>query len=207
MPLFRLRFNNRNVKSERVKMKEILYEETAFPYDYKRQKVFYIIDKVLMVLSFIVFGIGVFMFTITPMKGDFWWLFPTMIMVSFFLSGLFFFFIKKKFYNCYDYIFVTGDVRIIQVINTKKRKKMIIFDCKDVYGVGRYESETYEKFRKAPGVKAIFAPSNKFVADKPKYYIGATVDGVKYLIILECSEKFLSYILHFSGKQVLEKEF
>ena len=188
-------------------MKEILYEETAFPYDYKRQKVFYIIDKVLIGIAIAFCFLWVFLFLFSDPTLEYWWVFPVFNFALSVISAVFFFLIKKKFYNCYDYIFVTGDVRIVKVVNTKKRKKVLLFDSKDVYGIGRFESETFEKYKKAPGVKIIYAPTNKFVADKPKYYIGVTVDGVKYLLVLECSEKFLSHILHFSGKQVLEKEF
>ena len=33
------------------------------------------------------------------------------------------------------------------------------------------------------------------------------IGGVKYLLVLECTEKFLYHVLQFSGKHVLEKEF
>ncbi len=189
-------------------MREISYEETAFPYDYKRQKVFYAIDKVLIVLFSLVFAFWVFVFLfLTPMTTELWWLFPVMNMAGCVATVVFLFLIKGKFYNCYDYIFVTGDVRIIKVVNTKRRKKVVVFDCKNVYGVGRYESETYEKIKNSPDVKVLFVPTNKYVIEKPKYYIATVVDGVKYLLVLECTEKFLSYVLSFSSKQVLEKEF
>lgn len=189
-------------------MNEIGYEETAFPYDYSRQKIYYIICRVitwLFVLTAVFFG---FLTIFSPIENNAW-LFPLFFMVwSILMAVLITVLVKPRLYNCYDYIFVSGDVRVIKVVNTKKRKKVISFDSKDVYQVGRYESETYEKHRSMPNVKVIFAPSNRQeVEEKPKYYIAANVDGVKYLVVLECTEKFLRYVLQFAGKPVLEKDY
>lgn len=187
-------------------MNEVCYEETAFPYDYKKQKVFYIICKVLIGISIaiaIFFGI---LFLFTPLD-DGSWIFPVSIVVWSILSIVLLMFIKSKLYCCYDYIFVTGDIRIIKVVNTKKRKKLVIMDSSNVFQVGRFESETYIKHTKAPNVKIIYAPTNKFVVDTPKFYIAGVVDGVNYILVLECTEKFLVQVLKFAGKHVLEKDF
>ena len=186
-------------------MNEVGYEETAFPYDYNRQKVLYVICRAV---------IGIFVF----LTVVFIWFFLTFVDVNAWLSAIFIFawlvlsivfleFVKLKLYNCYDYIFVTGELRIIKVVNTRKRKKLIAFDSKSVYQVGRFGSETYERHRKTPGIKTIFAPTNKFEADKPKYYIAVNSEGAKYLVVLECTETLLRYVLQFSGKTVLEKEY
>lgn len=188
-------------------MNEVYYEETAFPYDYKKQKPLYVVCRVFLVLFWIVaifFALATINCIPMGLEG---FLFPLIVTVWSGLAVAFMYFIKARLYNCYDYIFVTGDVRIIKVVNTKKRKKILIFDSKNVFQVGRYESETFEKHKAAPGTKVIYAPTNKYEADKPKYYIGTVVDGVKYLVVIECTEKFLYYVLQFSGKHVLEKEF
>jgi hypothetical protein len=188
-------------------MNEVYYEETAFPYDYKKQKALLVICRVFITI-FMITGIFFALMTINFIPlGIEGFLFPLIVTIWCVLTLVLMYYVKAKLYNCYDYIFVTGDVRIIKVVNTKKRKKLVVFDSKDVFQVGRFESETYEKHKNAPGVKVVFAPTNKYVADKPKYYIGATVDGVKHLIVLECTEKFLYYVLQFSGKHLLEKEF
>ncbi len=186
-------------------MNEIGYEETAFPYDYSRQKVLYIICRVL---------IGIFI-TATVLFAIFFVWFVDLsawlgaLIIAVWLAGniTFFELVKARLYCCYDFIFITGDVRIIKVVNTKKRKKLVSFDSKDVFQVGRFESETYQKIKKTPNIKVIYAPTNKFVADKPKYYIAVNSEGVKYLVVLECTENLLRYILQFSGKTVLEKEY
>ncbi len=187
-------------------MNEVYYEETAFPYNYSRQRVYYILCNVMAVLFALTALFFVFILLLSPVDG-YAWVLPLIFIVWNILMIVLVLYIRSKQYNCFDYIFVTGDIRIIKVINTKKRRKMIIVDSKDVFQVGRYESETYNKYKNMPGVKVVFAPTNKFVADKPKYYLAATFEGVKYLIVLECTEKFLRYVLQFSGKHVLEKEF
>ena len=151
----------------------------------------------------IIFG---YLFMFTPLD-DGSWIVPVSIVVWNVLMIVVLMLVKRKLYCCYDYIFVTGDIRIIKVVNTKKRKKMLIMDSKNVFQVGKFESDTYEKHAKAPGAKVVFAPNNKYEADKPKYYIAGVVEGVKYVLVLECTEKFLVHVLQFAGKHVLEKDF
>ena len=61
-------------------MNEVCYEETAFPYDYKRQKVFYIICKVLIGISIAVAIIFGYLFMFTPLD-DGSWIVPVSIVV------------------------------------------------------------------------------------------------------------------------------
>lgn len=187
-------------------MNDIYYEETAFPQNYNKQKFIYIGCRILTVVASVLAGFFLFLILFSPVEGNSWVL-PLLIGVWFILWAVFFSLLKRRFYNCYDYIFVTGDIRIVKVINTKKRKAMAIFDSRDVFQVGRYESETYDKLSKTPGIKTIFAPTNKSVYDKEKFYLAATFDGVKHLIVLECTEKFLKHVLMFAGKSILEKEY
>ncbi len=179
---------------------EVLYEETLFPSDYSRQKVFYIICRVIIAI----FIAATVFFVFSLIYIDWHLVFYA---VWFALGAVAFVLIKKHFYNCYDLIFVSGEVRVIKVVNTKKRKKIAIFDSKDVFGAGRFGSETYEKFAASPDIKKIFVPTNKYVIDKEKYYICTVVDGAKMMFVLECSETFLKYVLKYCGKPVLEKEF
>ncbi|MBQ7164207.1 MAG: hypothetical protein IJR61_02615 [Clostridia bacterium] len=186
-------------------MNEVRYEETAFPYDYSKQKIYYIILRVI--LGVVIAGTVLFAFLsflAVPLNE---WLGPLIFIVWWVGFIVLLEFFKTKLYNCYDFIFISGDVRIIKVVNTRKRKKMIIFDSKDVFQIGRYDSETYRKIKNTPGIKTIFAPTNKSVVEAQKFYIATVLDGVKYLVVLECTEKFLRYILQYCGKPVLEKEY
>lgn len=189
-------------------MNEVLYEETAFPVGYAKQKIYLIICKVVTWLFFLTAAFFVFLAIYFTPVTDGMIIVPLIFAVWFVLAGVLFIWLRKKFYNCYDFIFISGEVRIIKVINTKKRKRILIFDSKDVIQVGRYGSESFEKLAKSPDMKRLYVPSNKTEYEgKPKYYIGVYVDGVKYLLVLECTEKLLKHILQFAGKPVLEKEF
>jgi len=188
-------------------MNEVYYEETSFPYDYDKQKILLIVCKVAIGFTILMGMFFTLVLLLSPIENG-GWIAPALSVGMSILLIVGLCLVKSRLYSCYDFIFVTGDIRIVKVVNTKKRKRIIVFDSSDVFQVGRFDSETYNKHRSAPGVKVIYAPTNKYeVEDKPKYYIGATVDGVKYLVVLECTEKFLVHVLQFAGKQVLEKEF
>lgn len=188
-------------------MNDILYEETATPYDYSRQKIFYVACKVAMILMLVTAAFFI-LITLLSSSEDGQYVFPLILAAWFVLLAVLAWIIRSRLYNCFDFIFVSGEVRIIKVVNTKKRKKMLVFDSKDVFRIGRFGSETYEALAKTPDIKKIFAPSNKTEYEgKPKYYFGTVSGGMKYLVVLECSETLIKHILQFSGRAVLEKEF
>lgn len=180
-------------------MQEVSYEETAVASNYDKQRKTYKLFMVLSRVFYVLCGISIYFALM------FGWGFA-FFAVWFLASGLFSNYIQRKYYNAYDYIFVTGSVRIIKVRNTKVRKRVLLFDATDVAQIGQYESDNYVKASKMPGVKVVFAPENKYIDEKPKYYLSVTTDGNKYLLVLECSKKFLSYITMFSRRTVVDKE-
>lgn len=186
-------------------MNEVRYEETAFPYDYQKQKIYYIILRII--IGIMITGTVIFAFLSFYVVPFDQWLGPLFLIVWWVIFIVLLELFKFRLYNCYDFIFVSGDVRIVKVVNTRKRKKMIVFDSKNVFQVGRFGSETYNKIKNTPNIKTVYAPTNKREYEIPKYYVAVAMDGVKYLVVLECTEKFLRYVLQYSGKTVLEKEF
>ena len=41
----------------------------------------------------------------------------------------------------------------------------------------------------------------------PAFYVVATVNGIKYLVLFECKEEYLVNLVNFTGKTVIEKDY
>ena len=177
-------------------MKEVYYEESANPHNLKAQKAIYITYSVLMWISIIATSLLVFL-------GLF---FGFDILVVFSLvSAVLFGFFRTKIYYCVDCIFVTGQTRIIKVINYKRRKKIIIFDHNEVVQVGKITSDSFEKVLSVPNIKKIFATPNKYLDEG--FYVQLVQNGQPYVVILECKETYLQHLVACTGRQVIEKDY
>lgn len=183
-------------------MKEEFYECSCAPQNSKTQKVFYVIYNVLFIISCVALAIFLYMFFLFP--KDFGFLFLVVFSIIF---GLTFFFIKRRLMCCYDYTFVSGEVRIVKVISGKTRKRFLIFDCKDVYRLGKVGSDTFEQLIKTPNIKKKMATPNGYVATNQLYYIGVKQGEQNYAVILECDEKFLAFVAEKAGRSVIEKDY
>ena len=178
-------------------MNEVLYEESAQPKNLKAQKTFYVIYSVLGWLAaaaavfFLIFSLGNL------------YALPLIALLA--ISSFLFFFFRTKIYYCIDCIFVSGSTRIIKVINYKRRKRILVFEAKEVEQVGKIGSETFEKWYSSPGVKKIYATPNKYLENG--YYVVAIVNGVRYLVMFECKEEYLVNLVNFTGKSVIEKDY
>ena len=78
---------------------------------------------------------------------------------------------------------------------------MLVFEAKEVEQVGKIGSETFEKWYSSPGIKKIYATPNKYIEDG--FYVVATVNGIKYLVLFECKEEYLVNLVNFTGKTVI----
>ena len=56
-------------------------------------------------------------------------------------------------------------------------------------------------------IKKIIATPNGIRANAQLYYIYANIEGNQTVIILECNEKLLSYIVSTRGKSIIEKDY
>lgn len=175
-------------------MNEVLYEESAEPKNYKTQKTIYVVYSVLMWV----------MFTLTLVL-----LFFLPLTIAFFIftlvSAIVFAFVRSKVYYCVDCIFVSGSTRIIKVVNFKRRKKMLVYEAKEVEQVGKIGSETFDKWYSLPNVKKLYATPNKYLDEG--FYVVVNQNGVKYLVMLECKETYLQHLVAFTGKTVIEKDY
>ena len=178
-------------------MREVLYEESANPSNLKAQKAMYLIYSVFMWLSIF---IGAIFFYLALFFNGFLILLALTV-----LSAVLFGVFRTKFFYCVDCIFVSGQTRIIKVVNYKKRKKIIIFDASEVVQVGKITSNSFERIWSTPNVKKIYGTPNKYAEEG--FYVLVNQDGQQYLVILECKETYLSHLVSYTGRQVIEKDY
>ena len=192
-----------------INLNEVFYEETALVLNPKSAKIKYNIVKTLSIISYVFTIIWFYMFYTFHALSNV--VFDIILFVvptaTFILLGYFIGRFKNKFYQEFDYAFISGTVRIAKVIKSIKRKFLLEFSCYDIEKIGEYGSETCNKYEKTPGIKTqILTPNNTPANDKDFYYIVVNINAEKNILIFECTKTFILNILKFSQKTVLEKE-
>lgn len=192
-------------------MQEVFYEESATIQNqksaarkYNTFNIFSIVFYSLMIIWLII------SINFAPVGGGFLpaFIFIVLPFAMFLVSGILFGKFKNKFYVDYDYTFVTGSIRISKVIKNIKRRFIVMFETSSIEKIGKYGSETYQTYENMQGIVRYIFTSNSIASDgKDLYYIVASINSEKTLMILECSELFIVNILKFSNKNILEKEF
>ena len=195
---------------------DVFYEETAFCLNVKSEKRKYVVLNVLSIsfaiiafiwLLLIFFGLSVTSITEgNVVLNVLFWLVP---IVGNALLAIGFGVLKNRHYVDYDYTFVTGSVRISKVINTSKRKNLYNFDTSSIEKIGKVGSETYCGYENNKMVKKVVATANDNPAENKEFFY-FTVNGLeqqKVLLVLECSKTFIAYVMKFTNRYVLEKDF
>lgn len=195
-------------------MKEIFYEESSMVNNVKSATVKYNIFKGVSIGSYVFMVLWIiffFSFATFDSENPNWigliilFIFPFAL---FLVSGILFGRMKNKLYVDYDYTFVTGSIRIAKVIKNTKRKFLFKFDTAAIEKIGKYGTNTYNKYKSMPGVSEIILTLNETPGDgKDFYYIVAVVNGDKKLMVFDCTELFIVNVLKFTNKGVLEEEF
>ncbi len=193
-------------------MKEIFYEESSRIQNEKSASRKYNIFKTLSIISYVcvVLWILIFVFPFDFGQGNLILnlLFLIIPPALFVFSGIVIGKMKNRFYVDYDYTFVTGSLRIAKVIKNIKRKPVMKFDVTNIERIGKYGSKTYNKYSLMPGVVKMILTSNVTPTEgKDFYYIVVNLDGIKKLLILECTEMLMVNILRFTNRGIIEEDF
>ena len=192
-------------------MQDVFYEESATMQNTGAAKTKYYICKTLSIISYVIAITWLIVTLITfPLEGNVLIniLFAAIPFALFLASGILIGKLKDKFYVDYDYTFVTGSVRFSKVIKNVKRKNIIVSDTGNVEKIGRYGSDTFERYVAMPNKKQMVLTSNTETSPgKDFYYMVVNTNGQKYLFVIECTETFLSNILKFSNRTVFDDEF
>ena len=192
-------------------MIESFYEESAKVQNKKSAAIKYHLFNILSVISFLVSGIWAFIviYTVEFGKGSLIVniLFSVLPFLLFIMCGIIASRLKNRFYVDYDYVFITGELRVSKVIKEMMRVDVTKFLAKDVEKIGKYGSDTYNRYELMPDItKKIFTNNLTPEEGKDFYYIVVNSDG-KNLYIFECTEKLIVQILKYSNKKVVEEDF
>ena len=193
-------------------MQEVFYEETATLVNQEKAEKKYNFLKILSIVCYILFTLyAITLFTFfSPDPNNVAFsmvlsLFPLVILLA---SAIILGKIKNTIYIEYDYTFISGSIRVAKVIKDFKRRTIIKFEAYNIEKIGYYDSETYKKYDMLPGInKKILTHNLSPAENKNFYYIVVNVNGEKNLLIFECTKLFISNVLKFSRKTVLEARF
>ncbi|MBQ7340110.1 MAG: hypothetical protein IJW43_04595 [Clostridia bacterium] len=189
-------------------MVEFVYDETVVDNNRESNKKkynFYNVLGIILVLITAIWGGYVIAFIPTISYA---FLFFGLIPIIICILIIFFLFRKRDTYLVdYDYQFATGDVNISKVINYKKRKSGVSFRCVELDAIGLYDSERFNKFKSVPSVKTLYMTSNDSPCEgNDFYYVFYSRKEEKYLVILECSKRFVSCLINYSNKSIVDED-
>lgn len=203
-------------------MQEVFYEESASLLNEKPAKFRYnllTIVGVICILSAVFAIIMIWMAFSVPvneedmqsfvLKDFLLSLLPLFILFVLMVVGAVLLFKKRhSVYVSYDYTFVTGELRICKVIHNRKRKLLYRLSDERLIKIGRVGSESYKKLKASPDNKEdILTPNEEAAEGKEFFYIQASTNVGKKILVLECRQQMISTILRYMNKNILESEF
>lgn len=180
-------------------MKDEFYETSSAPQNLKVQKFFYVLYTIFFWGSIVISVVFLWFLMLD-------WGFLILLVFSAGFAVLCYF-IRRKTLLYFDYTYISGEVRIVRVINGKFRRRFLVIYCKDIEQVGKVTSNSFERLYENKAYKRRIATPNGLGADNQLYYIAGKVDGERQLIVLECDEQFLAYIVSYRGKGILESDY
>ena len=212
---------------------DVLYEESAVNQKSKKAEKKY---KILNVISWIVFALGIFcaliFFTLclpyflTSMDsappedvsvedwqgqiagGRGMGIFIIMQFVFFALVWVMLYMLKKRVNISYDYTFVSGELRIAKVFNINRRKLVVRIDAAEILQLGDVDNESYDRLRADPGIKQEVVTPNEEPSEG-KFFMYVLIGGSngRKMYVLECREELLVNILKFAKRGTLESDY
>ncbi len=194
-------------------MREVFYEECAKVKDEAKARRKYVLLKSVSIVFYVLAALWtILVFYAYDFGGEgslvLKILFVAMPLVYFIFSGIIFGKFKNGARVDYDYTIVSGTVRFSKVMNDVKRKHITSFDCSAIERIGKYGSDTFNRYSAMPNKKLDVLTSNFKTADAESlYYIVANVSGIKHVFVLECTERFIINILTFVNRTVMEDGF
>lgn len=189
-------------------MRDVFHEETVEIVDRDKAKRKYNLFNILSIFSYFCSVIYAMIVIVTfPAGGLLFWLFGILPILIFIFSGILLGKVRDSFYVEYDYRFLSGEVIISKVINANKRKKGFKFRCIDLERFGVYNSEMYKKYDKMPNIVKSIMTSNIYPeVNKNFFYVVYTDKDKKRLLIMECTNRFVAYMMSFCNKFIFDEE-
>ncbi len=187
---------------------DVFYEESAIANNSeKKQKKYNILSIasgvfIALAIFWVIIGFNTIDIT-SPGAWLAWGMVFLWLLAAWFLLRMW----KFRINISYDYVFVSGELRISKVINVNRRKLVARIDCEDMIQFGDVDNPSFDRFRNDPNVKTVLCTSNDIAADGKFFmYVLAEYNGRK-LFVLECRELMLMNILKFAKRNKLESDY
>ena len=184
---------------------DVFYEESAVAQHAKKgernYKIAHIVSNVFLALGIIAILFGI---NFIPVNA---WIVWGGICVWFFVAWFLLFKWKARFNVSYDYVFVSGELRISRVINVNKRKLVTRLECSEIIQLGDVDNPSFERFKNDPTVKTVICTSNDTPMEGKFFMYILIEDNGKKLYVLECREKLLIEMMKFTKRTVLESDY
>ena len=203
---------------------DVFYEECAVNQKaVKEERIYKILNVIFYISLFIAIIAGVFALLNFPI-GDIGGLTGEEKDAALIMRGLFSFmlfvaisataltvsmyFLKRRLNISYDYIFVSGELRIVKVFNINKRKLITRIQPENILQLGDLDNESFSRLATNPANKQVICTPN-YSAAIGKFFMYAHVNEPmgNRLYILECREELLVNILHFVKRGTLESDY
>lgn len=198
-------------------MRDSFYEETSVCQNASSQKTIYYIYLSLSFVFIILSAVWIFVILYTVDFGKItegswflnilWIILPLLATIA---LAILFLFLKNKHCLDFDYTFVSGSVRISKIIKEVKRRLICKFEASQIDKIGRVGSAEYNAISVQKNVRTIIATSNKIAADDRNFFyflVSGIDENKKVLLILESTDIFISNVLKYANRYVLEKDF
>ncbi len=198
---------------------DVFYEESAVNQNAERGRKIY---KVLNIVSWIFIILCLIFAFCTIMlipsckdryEADYGFhLFNCLFMLGFalmFFFGWFIFYqLKKRVNISFDYIFVSGELRIAKIFNVNRRKLVERISCEEMIQIGDTDNPSYDRLASSPDTKVVYYTQNMEAADGKFFmYILLAASNGKRLLVLEARELLLMNIMKFARRNVLESDY
>ena len=184
---------------------DIFYEESALCQSSKRSGLRY---KILSGIRYVLLFLWVTFLTFTIMYV------PSVICIPFAINTAFFFGmwyllrrLQMRMNVSYDYTVVSGELRIIKVMNINRRKLVTRFESEAILQIGDVETDSYDRLSSDPNTKKVFCTSNDTAAEGKFFMYILIEDGGKKLYILECRETLLMHVMRFAKRSALASDY
>ena len=197
-------------------MADVFYEETAVCSNLSSEKRKYYTFKslsIIFIVLTVIWGLIIISsYDLNSLTTGLWALnvlFLIIPIVSAIGFSIVFNKLKNKCCLDYDYVFVSGSLRISKVINNVKRRNIYNFDTSNIEKIGKFASETYSLYEKMPNVKTVILTSNNQPSEGKNFFYMAVnnVETKKLLLVFECTNVFIRNVMKFTKSYILEKDF
>ncbi len=174
-------------------MESNIYEFSLAPKKAKLQKALAITFNVISYVYFALIFLCVFM----------WWFEIALVfLVQMIISML----IRNCFYIFYDYTYVDGDFRIFKLVNNKYRKRVAIFDYRNIVSIGKVGGETFNTFYRDGVTRRKYA-KNRFNITENDIVVLLNHGDKQTLLFLSNDVKYTSYLVKSATVKKLDKDF